>query len=259
MRRHAAQLAVGMYVVSPRSSVGGYLPRQPARGSDAASASDLRGRHAGGPRLCWSAALLEGAPGLLEEVVKTFVVAVHGLAGAFHGTLDVLRREQSRAAPIRGLRLFFCHDREVPRCPTRAPHNMADVYLQAPSQAGVDERGMSGQTRGAVWPLRPRPLRAVTHLGGEWTGGLAIGCWGRLVEVAARNCTGLLVEVGCTRPAAIREAPNSRETAQRGIPGGRMPLDKSSGPAVVAHPGPWHRLELAADAGPNLQPSLRRT
>jgi hypothetical protein len=62
--------------------------------------------------------LLEGAPSLLEEVVKAFVVAVHGLAGALHGTLDVLHREQSRAAPIRGLRLFFWHDSRAFQMPS---------------------------------------------------------------------------------------------------------------------------------------------
>jgi hypothetical protein len=78
--------------------------------------------------------LLEDAPRFLEEMVETFVVAVHGLTSAFHGTLDVLHREQSRAAPIRGLRLFVWHDRELPRCLARPSQWSATVY---PSTRGV--------------------------------------------------------------------------------------------------------------------------
>jgi hypothetical protein len=110
----------------------------------------------------WSAALLKGAPGLLEEVVKTFVAAVHGLTSALHGGLDVLNREQGCAAPVRSLRPFFSHDRELPRCPARASHTMAG-HLPAGPHAAVDEPGekrpdggLSGHSR----PVLYRPSRA---------------------------------------------------------------------------------------------------
>jgi hypothetical protein len=101
--------------------------------------------------------LLKGAPGLLEEVVKTFVAAVHGLTSAFHGGLDVLNREQGCAAPVRSLRPFFCHDRELPKCLARASHTMADIYATRRPQAAVDEPGekqpdvLSGRSRPVLY------------------------------------------------------------------------------------------------------------
>jgi hypothetical protein len=159
----------------------------------------------------WSAALLKGAPGLLEEVVKTFVAAVHGLTSAFHGGLDVLDREQGCAAPVRRLRLFFSHDREVPRCLARASHTMADIYLQAREQA-VDEPGEKRPDGGACLAAPTGPLQAKMRARGEAVSRrFAVGPSGRLLRWQA-GIAGLLAEVG---------RPSSRAGRRGASPGAR--------------------------------------
>jgi hypothetical protein len=80
--------------------------------------------------------LLEDAPGLSDDVVKPFVVAVYGLTSVPHRGLDVLDREESRAPPVRGMRFVIGHG-------SRA----SQMHSRRVARRGVVENAKSGEIR----------------------------------------------------------------------------------------------------------------